>query len=79
MIHAAHEHEHRGYAVSRYLPEVLVYMDHGGSSASTGSLGSYMDSFREAKAALADNEVPHPMLITLKRTVKVCLQFMKRK
>ncbi len=61
-----------------YLPRVLVYMDHGGDSASTGSLKSYRDSFREAVRALADNGVRHPTLITLRRTVRVLLQFVRR-
>ena len=62
-----------------YLPRVLVYMDHGGDSASTGSLKNYVNSFREARRALAENGVAHPTLITLRRTLKVLLQFLGRK
>ena len=61
-----------------YLPRVLVYMDHGGDSASTGSLKSYAESFREARNALADNGVKHPTLITLRRTIRVLLQFARK-
>ena len=43
-----------------YIPQVLVHMYHGEESASTGGLKNYIDSFFEARRALAENKMPHP-------------------
>ncbi len=62
-----------------YLPGVLVKMFHGNGSTSTSSLKSYAESFRQGKKALSDNGVPHAFGITLRRTCRVLLQFIKKK
>ena len=69
----------RGGAKLSYIPRVLVHMDHGGSSASTGSLQSYCRSFAQARRALILNGIAHPTRITCRRSIKVLLQFLKRK
>lgn len=56
-----------------YVPEVLVAMFYGGTS--NAGLGNYLVSFQEGYRALKKNGVPHPLRITLKRTVRVLLQF----
>lgn len=58
-----------------YIPEVLVHMFYGGTSS--GGLQSYMASFQESRRALKENQVPHPIMICTKRTVKVLLQFVR--
>ena len=39
-----------------YLPEILIYMSHGGTS--TNSLGAYVESMMEGHRALVENHVP---------------------
>lgn len=56
-----------------YVPEVLVAMFYGGTS--NAGLKNYLVSFREGYAALRKNGVAHPLLITLRRTLRVLLQF----
>ena len=57
-----------------YVPEVLVAMFYGGTS--NAGLGNYLVSFREGYQALKKNGVPHPFLITMRRTLRVLLQFL---
>lgn len=56
-----------------YVPEVLVAMFYGGTS--NAGLGNYLVSFKEGYMALKKNGVPHPLLITIKRTFRVLRQF----
>ncbi len=58
-----------------YIPKVLVNMYHGENSTSTGGLKNYMDSFLEARKALAQNRMPHPTLTCIRRTFRVLAQF----
>ena len=58
-----------------YVPEVLVAMFYGGTS--NAGLGNYLVSFREGYQALRKNGVRCPLWITVKRTVRVLLQFGK--
>lgn len=59
-----------------YVPEILVAMFYGGTS--NAGLGNYLVSFREGYRALKKNSVPHPLRITLRRTLRVLLQFRRR-
>ncbi len=59
-----------------YLPEILIYMSHGGTS--TNSLGSYVESLKEGHRALTENEVSFAWFTDLCRIVRVLLQFVKR-
>lgn len=59
--------------VLAYVPEVLVAMFYGGTS--NAGLGNYLVSFKEGYQALQKNGVPHPLWITLRRTLRVLLQF----
>lgn len=56
-----------------YVPYVLVAMFYGGTS--NAGLKNYLISFREGLLALKRNGVPHPFLITLRRSLRVLLQF----
>lgn len=56
-----------------YVPEVLVAMFYGGTS--NAGIQNYLVSFREGYQALRKNGVPHPLWITLQRTLRVLLQF----
>lgn len=56
-----------------YVPERLVSMFYGGTS--NAGLRNYWVSFREGYMALRRHKVRHPMLITLKRTLRVLRQF----
>ena len=56
-----------------YVPEVLVAMFYGGTS--NAGLRNYLVSFKEGYMALKKNGVPHPLLITIKRTFRVLRQF----
>lgn len=56
-----------------YVPEVLVAMFYGGTS--NAGLRNYLVSFKEGYTALRKNGVPHPLTITLKRTLRVLKQF----
>ena len=59
-----------------YLPEILIYMAHGGTS--TNSLKSYVDSMLEGHRALKENKVPFAWFTDLCRVIRVLLQFVKR-
>lgn len=59
-----------------YLPEILIYMSHGGTS--TNGLGAYLESLKEGHRALKENEVPFAWLTDLCRIVRVLTQFVKR-
>lgn len=56
-----------------YVPEVLIVMFYGGTS--NAGLSNYLVSFKEGYMALKKNRVPHPLLITVKRTFRVLRQF----
>lgn len=56
-----------------YVPEVLIAMFYGGTS--NAGLRNYLTSFKEGCLALKKNGVRHPLLITLKRTLRVLRQF----
>lgn len=56
-----------------YVPEVLVSMFYGGTS--NAGLKNYLISFWEGYRALKKNRVPHPLIITVKRTLRVLRQF----
>ena len=58
------------------MPEILVAMFYGGTS--NAGLGNYLVSFQEGYQALRKNGVPHPLWITLRRTLRVLLQFFHR-
>ena len=53
-----------------YLPEILIYMSHGGTS--TNSLGAYVESMMEGHRALVENHVPFAWVTDLCR---VCLLY----
>lgn len=59
--------------VLAYVPEILVAMFYGGTS--NAGLKNYLLSFREGLLALKKNGVPHPLLITLRRSLRVLSQF----
>lgn len=56
-----------------YVPEVLIAMFYGGTS--NAGLRNYLVSFKEGYTALKKNGVPHPLMITVKRTLRVLKQF----
>lgn len=56
-----------------YVPEVLVAMFYGGTS--NAGLANYLVSFKEGYLALRKNGVPRPLWITLRRSLRVILQF----
>lgn len=58
-----------------YVPEVLVAMFYGGTS--NAGIRNYLVSFWEGYQALKRNGVGFPMWITLRRSVRVLLQFGK--
>ncbi len=60
-----------------YVPETLVAMFYGGTS--NAGLTNYLVSFREGYQALRKNSVPHPLWITLRRTLRVLSQFGSRR
>ena len=59
-----------------YLPEILIYMSHGGTS--TNSLGAYVESMLEGHRALVENHVPFAWVTDLCRVVRVLSQFVIR-
>jgi len=59
-----------------YLPEILIYMSHGGTS--TNSLKAYVDSMLEGHRALRENHVPFAWFTDMCRVVRVLSQFVKR-
>jgi glycosyltransferase len=56
-----------------YVPETLVAMFYGGTS--NAGLKNYLVSFKEGYLALRRNGVRFPLLITVRRTVRVLRQF----
>lgn len=58
-----------------YIPEVLVCMFYGGLS--TGGASAYRQSIYESILALRENGVPFPELVTLKRTLRTSMQFLR--
>lgn len=56
-----------------YVPQVLVSMFYGGTS--NAGLKNYFVSFQEGYQALRKNHVKHPLIITLRRTLRVLRQF----
>lgn len=56
-----------------YVPEVLIAMYYGGTS--NAGLRNYLISFRESYRALKKNGMPHPLVISVKRTIRVLRQF----
>lgn len=60
-----------------YVPEVLIAMFYGGTS--NAGLSNYLVSFKEGYMALRKNGVPHPLLITVRRTFRVLGQFRAHK
>lgn len=59
-----------------YLPEILIYMSHGGTS--TGSLGAYAKSMLEGHRALKENQVSFAWMTDFCRICRVLSQFVKR-
>lgn len=60
-----------------YLPEVLVYMAHGGTS--TNSLGAYLEGMKEGHRALKENGISMAWFTDLCRTLRVLAQFLKKR
>lgn len=56
-----------------YVPQVLVSMFYGGTS--NAGLKNYIVSFQEGYKALKKNRVKYPLVITLRRTLRVLMQF----
>lgn len=56
-----------------YIPEVLIRMFYGGTS--TSGAGSYWLSIKESYEALKKNKVSFPMIVIIKRTLRVIVQF----
>ena len=59
-----------------YLPEILIYMSHGGTS--TSGIKAYLESLKEGHRALKENEVPFAWITDLCRILRVLAQFVKR-
>ncbi len=59
-----------------YVPEILVAMFYGGTS--NAGISNYLVSFREGYQALRKNGVPHPLWITLRRSMRVLTQFRQK-
>lgn len=59
-----------------YLPEVLIYMSHGGTS--TNSLGAYLAGMKEGHRALRENGVHFAWFTDICRTLRVLAQFIKK-
>ncbi|MGN0334368.1 MAG: glycosyltransferase family 2 protein [Lachnospiraceae bacterium] len=58
-----------------YIPEVLIYMSHGGTS--TNGLKAYLESLKEGHRALKENQVPFAIITDLLRILRVLYQFVK--
>jgi glycosyltransferase len=58
-----------------YLPQVLIYMSHGGTS--TNSLGAYLEGMKEGHRALKENGVRFAAFTDLCRLLRVLAQFVK--
>jgi len=59
-----------------YLPEVLIYMAHGGTS--TNSLGAYLAGMKEGHRALKENGVRFAWFTDACRVFRVLVQFVKK-
>ena len=59
-----------------YLPDVLIYMSHGGTS--TNSLGAYLAGMKEGHRALRENGVRFAWFTDLCRTLRVLAQFAQK-
>ncbi len=59
-----------------YIPEVLIYMAHGGTS--TNSLGAYLAGMKEGHRALKENGVSFAWFTDLCRIFRVLVQFVKK-
>ena len=59
-----------------YLPEVLIYMAHGGTS--TNSLGAYVAGMKEGHRALKENGVRFAWFTDFCRILRVLVQFVKK-
>ena len=59
-----------------YLPEVLIYMSHGGTS--TNSLGAYLAGMKEGHRALRENGVRFAWFTDLCRPLRVLAQFVQK-
>ena len=59
-----------------YLPEVLIYMAHGGTS--TNSLRAYLAGMKEGHRALKENGIPMAAFTDFCRTLRVLAQFVKK-
>ncbi len=60
-----------------YLPEVLIYMSHGGTS--TNSLGAYLEGMKEGHRALRENGIRFAWFTDVCRTLRVLAQFIKKR
>lgn len=60
-----------------YVPVTVLRMYYGGTS--TGGIRSYIISLKEAHKALKSNDIQHAMIIDIKRSLKVLMQFFKAK
>lgn len=60
-----------------YLPEVLIYMSHGGTS--TNSLGAYLAGMKEGHRALRENGVRFAWFTDMCRTLRVLAQFVQKR
>ena len=59
-----------------YVPVTILRMYYGGTS--TGSMGSYWLSLKEAHQALVSNGIRNAWVIDFKRTLRVLWQFIRR-
>ena len=60
-----------------YLPEVLIYMSHGGTS--TNSLGAYLEGMKAGHRALRENGIRFAWFTDVCRTLRVLAQFIKKR
>ena len=60
-----------------YLPEILIYMEHGGTS--TSSLGAYLEGMKEGHRALKENGAGMAWFTDVCRTLRVLAQFVKKR
>ena len=67
---------YRNQVTLSYIPEILIYMSHGGTS--TSSLRAYLESLKEGHRALRENGVSFAWVTDLCRIFRVLAQFVKR-
>lgn len=60
-----------------YLPEILIYMEHGGTS--TSSLGAYLEGMKEGHRALKESGAGMAWFTDVCRTLRVLAQFVKKR